>query len=177
MKGVSVCFYSQGVARQRGKRQDLNTTIVAFLSLIALFFSTVFPVSVHLLFGVPLASGAWDILFAVAFIAYFLGCFLSCLQFLRGVALVGVAVGIHVLVAFVLVIDFTWSHGAYIGAILFPLWLLFVVLYGLTVIHRLREITPSKSQIDGQAERSGKERIGTIAKRESLSDLGGRSGW
>ena len=114
-------------------------SIVAFLSLVVLFFGTVYPVSVHLLFGVPLASTAWDILFAASFTAYFLGCFLSCLSFLRGAALLSVALSIHALVVVIVAIHRGRSYGAPIGMILVPFWLLFVSLYGFMVSQRLRE--------------------------------------
>jgi hypothetical protein len=119
---------------------DQIRPIVTFLSLIGLFFAAVFPIAAHLLFGVPLASSAGEVLFAVAFAAYWLGCFLSCLSFLRGASLVGVAVGVHLLMAVLLVIDLTTSHAPVL-LLAVPVWLLFVVLFALMVIQRLRKET------------------------------------
>ncbi|HUJ09816.1 MAG TPA: hypothetical protein VL171_07295 [Verrucomicrobiae bacterium] len=114
-------------------------SIIAFLSLVALFFGTVFPLAVHLLFGGP-GYTVWDILVAAAFAIYFLGCFLSCLSFLRGTALLSVALGIHLLVAVVLFVGLSKSLGASIGIIMLPVWLLFMLLYGLMVWQRMRKV-------------------------------------
>ncbi|MGO9527557.1 MAG: hypothetical protein ACLPT4_09520 [Verrucomicrobiia bacterium] len=112
--------------------------IVASLSFVGLFLAAVMALEAAIFSD----SGRWAAVAGMGMMAlYFLLCFLSCLSFVRGPAMISMAVLAHVVFAALLVYDLRnfARHNIHVELVLAPVWLLFVILYALMVEARLRE--------------------------------------